>query len=294
MTNDMESAPGPWDAAGREALLAALAWQLDCGADEAICEAPVDRFAESAAALAARRAEPSPSAAAPAAPRDPRRAPSIPAAPAQAVEPVVLAREAAAACRDLPALHDAIRAFDGCALKKGARSTVICDGHPQARVMIVGEAPGRDEDRVGKPFVGRSGQLLDRMLSAIGLSRAETDPAKAAYITNVVYWRPMENRRPSGDEVAMLAPFLARHIVLAKPEFLVLMGASPAQALLETELGITRLRGRWRRWNGIPVLPSFHPAYLLRQPDKKRESWRDLLALRAALDGEAPRIEGEP
>jgi uracil-DNA glycosylase, family 4 len=212
-------------------------------------------------------------------------------APAQAkwsgaADAVEDASAAAAAATDLNALHAAIRAFEGCALKRGARSTVIADGDPAARVMVIGEAPGRDEDRVGKPFVGRSGELLDRMLAAVGLSRTAEDPAAAAYVTNVVYWRPLENRRPSGDEVAMLTPFLERHVELARPEMLLLAGATPALALLGTELGITRLRGSWRRWRGLPVLPTFHPAYLLRQPLKKREVWADLLALRAALDGE--------
>ena len=291
-----------WRDAGREALLAALAFQLECGADEPLAETPCDRFAESAAELAARAERAAqegggreggaaaPGGAARARPPPPRAAP--PGAPPARVgpdpTPEQAAREAAAACTSLEALHEAIRGFEGSPLKKGARNTVICDGHPAARVMIVGEAPGRDEDRLGKPFVGRSGQLLDLMLGAIGLDRAAEDPARGCYITNVVYWRPIENRRPSGDEVSMLAPFLERHVALAKPEFLVLMGASPAQALLETTMGITRLRGRWRVWNGVPCLPTFHPAYLLRQPDKKRESWRDLLSLRAALDGAKP------
>ncbi|SFJ12280.1 uracil-DNA glycosylase [Albimonas pacifica] len=296
-------AGGPlWQAAGREALLAALAFQLECGADEPLSETPCDRFAETAADLAARAeraaqdgegregAGAAPGGAARSRPPTPRAAPpgAAPARVGPEPTPEQAAREAAAACRTLEALHEAIRSFEGSPLKKGARNTVIADGHAAARVMIVGEAPGRDEDRLGKPFVGRSGQLLDLMLGAIGLDRASAEPETGCYITNVVYWRPIENRRPAGDEVAMLAPFLERHVALAKPEFLVLMGASPAQALLETTMGITRLRGRWRVWNGVPCLPTFHPAYLLRQPDKKRESWRDLLSLRAALDGAKP------
>ncbi|WP_339949014.1 uracil-DNA glycosylase [uncultured Albimonas sp.] len=311
MEHETESGAGGalWQAAGRDALLAALAFQLDCGADEPIAETPCDRFAETAADLAARAARAAEEGAgregaggAPAGtersrPPTPRSAPAgappagrgTPAAGPAIERPAVdLAREAAAACSSLEALQAAIRGFDGSPLKKGARNTVICDGHAQARVMIVGEAPGRDEDRLGKPFVGRSGQLLDLMLGAIGLDRASQAAETGCYITNVVYWRPIENRRPSGDEVAMLTPFLERHVALAKPEFLVLMGASPAQALLETTMGITRLRGRWRLWNGTPCLPTFHPAYLLRQPDKKRESWRDLLSLRAAMDGAKP------
>ena len=265
---------GGWATAGRAAWLAALAFQLDAGADAAVSETPHDRFAEAPPPRPAAASRPAPGAAAPAAP--------LPAAALPADD----ARAAAAACADLPALHAAIRAFEGCALKRGARSTVIADGDPRARVMVIGEAPGRDEDREGKPFVGRSGQLLDRMLAAIGLSRGADDPAEGAYITNAVYWRPLENRKPSADEVAMLAPFLIRHIELARPELLLLTGATPAQALLGTDLGISRLRGVWRRWRGLPVMATFHPAYLLRQPVRKREVWRDLLALRAALDGE--------
>ncbi|MEE3101469.1 MAG: uracil-DNA glycosylase, partial [Pseudomonadota bacterium] len=216
-----------------------------------------------------------------------RKAPPAIRPPAE-VDPSDAARALAAAAPDLAALHDAIRGFEGSPLKRGARNTVICDGTPGARVMIVGEAPGREEDREGRPFVGRSGLLLDRMLAAIGLARTAEDPAEAAYITNVAYWRPLENRRPSSDEVAMLLPFLARHIELARPDFVLLMGAAPSQGLLETAVGITRLRGTWRDWRGVPVLPTFHPAFLLRQPERKREAWRDLRALRAALDGAKP------
>jgi DNA polymerase len=288
------------DAAARAAWLAALAFQAEGGADEAVAETPQDRFAEEAARRAAVPAAP-PAADAP--PPDGRARPPAPRPPAggapaagqgtgtdKAAGPGAetaeqAARAAAARCADLEALVEAIRGFERCPLKKGARNTVIRDGRPGARVMVIGEAPGKDEDREGRPFVGRSGRLLDRMLGAVGLARDAQDPAAGAYITNVVYWRPIENRRPSGDEVAMLAPFLERHIELAAPDFVLLMGAAPAQALLETTTGITRLRGTWRRWRGLPVLPSFHPAYLLRQPEKKREAWRDLLALRAALDG---------
>jgi DNA polymerase len=154
--------------------------------------------------------------------------------------------------------------------------------------MIVGEAPGRDEDREGKPFVGRSGALLDRMMAAIKLSRDAEAPGDAVYITNLSPWRPLENRQPSGDEAAMLVPFLARHIELARPEFLLLLGGAPWKALMQTDTGITRARGNWTRWRGIPVMPSFHPAYLLRYPARKREAWLDLQRLRAALDGETP------
>ena len=148
--------------------------------------------------------------------------------------------------------------------------------------MIVGEAPGRDEDREGRPFVGRAGQLLDRMYAAIGLSRTAPAPEDAIYITNVLPWRPPQNRTPEAAEIAMCLPFLERHVALADPDILVLMGNTPCQALLG-RTGITSMRGTWTEALGKPVIPMFHPAYLLRKPDAKREAWTDLLALRARL-----------
>lgn len=244
--------------------LAALEWQLELGADEAIGETSVDRFAEAQA----------------------RPAPPVARRVAEAAPPAaeVSTEALAAACGDLAGLRAALAAFEGCALKKGAKTLVFADGHPGARVMIVGEAPGREEDMAGLPFVGRSGQLLDRMLAAIGLSRRAEDAADAVYITNVLPWRPPANRDPSGDEVAMLRPFLMRHIALKAPEVLVVMGNAAAKTVLATETGITRLRGTWAELDGVPVLPMFHPSALLRDPLKKREAWADLLALRALLD----------
>jgi uracil-DNA glycosylase len=174
-----------------------------------------------------------------------------------------------------------MEAFEHCELKRGARNMVFSDGTPGARVMIVGEAPGRDEDREGRPFVGRAGQLLDKMLAAIDMGRShETAPV---YITNVLPWRPPQNRDPKPDEIAMMKPFLARHIALAKPEVLVIVGNWSAQALLGKR-GITRLRGQWTEAQGLPALPMFHPAYLLRSPEFKREAWADLLELKAKLN----------
>jgi uracil-DNA glycosylase len=259
--------------------LAALAWQLELGADEAIAEAPIDRFAEAAEAPSRGVVALRPPPAAPAA---------VPPAPPPDADAVATTAAIAAACADLAALRAALAAFDGCALKKGARTLVFADGDPRARVMIVGEAPGREEDAQGRPFVGRSGLLLDRMLAAIGLARTAPDPADAVYITNVLPWRPPTNRDPSGDEIAMMVPFLMRHIELAEPEVLVLMGAAAARTVLETTTGITRLRGQWTTWRHLPVLPMVHPASLLRDPSRKRAAWADLLALRARLDGEAP------
>jgi DNA polymerase len=204
------------------------------------------------------------------------------------------ADRAAAACATLPELAAALAAFDGlAALKAGAMRCVFADGNPAARVMIVGEAPGQEEDRAGRPFVGRSGQLLDRMLACIGLDRRAAERERAVYITNVLPWRPVGNRTPAADEVAMLKPFLHRHIRLADPDILVPMGGSAVTALLGGEGGITKRRGQWAAVIGvadrpIPALPMLHPAYLLRNPSAKRQAWRDLLALRAVLDGEPP------
>ena len=260
------------EALSRAADIAALAWQVALGADEAIGEAPVNRFDRDERPAPGRAVAP---AAAPAA--------ALPAASA-AVGPGGLA----AACGDLAALRAALEGLEGIGLRQGARSTVFADGDPAARLMVIGEAPGRDEDRAGLPFVGRSGQLLDRMLAAIGLSRHAPDPDKAAYITNVLPWRPPQNRDPSGDEAATLLPFLFRHIELKRPEVILLLGAPAVRTVLATEAGITRMRGRWHDWRGTPVMATFHPAALLRDPAKKREAWADLLLLRQRLDGGAP------
>jgi uracil-DNA glycosylase len=266
---------GPSPDPARAADLAALAWQLELGVDETIGEAPVDRFA-----LEAQPEAP------PAAPAGHPAA--APVAPALAAEADARGTSViAAACADLAALRAALEGFEGSVLRRGARSLVFADGLPGARVMVVGEAPGREEDAAGRPFVGRSGQLLDRMLGAIGLSRTAEAPEAAVYITNVLPWRPPANREPSGDEIAMLRPFLFRHIELAAPEILVLMGSAAARVVLERQDGIMRLRGRWTEWRGVPVMPMIHPASLLRDGSRKRAAWADLLAIRARLDGEA-------
>ena len=248
------------------AARAALEWLIELGVDAAVGDDPVDAYA-----LPDHLAVPKPAAAA---------APQPVAEPQ--VDPVGLARAAAAAARTLDDLREAIAAFDHCELKKGARNTVFSDGNPKARVMIIGEAPGRDEDLQGKPFVGRAGQLLDRMFGAIGLARQSPAPEQAFYITNVLPWRPPGNRDPEPAEIAMLLPFLARHVALADPDFLVLMGNAACAAALG-QRGILRLRGTWAEAFGRPALPMTHPAYLLRQPHAKREAWADLLSLRGRL-----------
>ncbi|MEL7261028.1 MAG: uracil-DNA glycosylase [Pseudomonadota bacterium] len=246
------------DSQQHQAALAALTWQVELGVDECIGDAPVDRYATPAPVASKTAAV---------------AAPLV----ATAEDPVTAAAAAAAAAADLPGLRAALAAYEHCELKRGARNLVFSDGVPGARVMIVGEAPGRDEDREGKPFVGRAGQLLDRMLGAIDLSRDAS-----VYITNVLPWRPPQNRDPKPDEIAMMQPFLHRHIALADPDVLVVVGNHACQALLGKR-GITRLRGDWTEARGKPALPMFHPAYLLRNPAAKREAWADLLSLKARL-----------
>jgi DNA polymerase len=191
------------------------------------------------------------------------------------------AEEAARNAQDLDGLRAALEAFDGCALKATAKNLVFADGSPAAPVMLIGEAPGRDEDLQGLPFVGRSGQLLDRMLAAIGLDRS------GVYISNILPWRPPGNRQPSPLEMAQCLPFIRRHIELADPKIVVLLGGTSAKQLLETEQGIMRLRGKWNTVrtpaSEFPALPTLHPAYLLRQPVHKRLAWADFLALKIRL-----------
>jgi DNA polymerase len=270
--------------------LSALAWLVDAGADEAVGEMPVDRLTAKPAA---------PSAARPAATAaDVRRAPAPP--PSRLVPPPAApvtyprtamptpgdeignAQAAAGRATTLAELKAALEAFDGCALKKTATNTVFADGTPSHRIMLIGEAPGRDEDRAGLPFVGRAGQLLDKMLAPIGLSRQTN-----AYITNVLNWRPPDNRDPSPEEAALCLPFLRRHIELVDPEIIVLLGATAARHVMGRTDGIMRLRGKWLEYhvNGrmVPVMPTLHPAYLLRRAIDKKLAWRDLQAIESKI-----------
>jgi uracil-DNA glycosylase family 4 len=262
-----------------EAAAMALRWLAELGAEEIIGETAVDRFAVAplaAAPASAARALPA-RAAAPAPPPAARTATGGSDAVA-----------AAAACTSLAEITAALSAFDGCPLKKTATNLCFCDGNPAAHVMLVGEAPGREEDIEGRPFVGRSGQLLDRMLAAIGLSRKSEDPETAVFITNTIFWRPPGNRDPTEAETAMCLPFLRRTIEVQAPRFIMCLGKTSSQRLAGSTEGILKLRGRWRYYDAggrtIPLLPSLHPAYLLRQPAQKRLAWRDLLMLRQALD----------
>ena len=246
---------------------ALLEWQMELGVDEAVCDAPLDRYTFD--------------------PKETLQLDSQKSVPRAAVPPAVVPLNAARAAIEgidsCEALQDAMATFEHCELKHGARNLVFSDGNPNARAMIIGEAPGREEDLQGKPFVGRAGQLLDRMFAAIGLSRSSELAEQSIYLTNVLPWRPPLNRDPKLDEIAILWPFLEKHIQLVSPDIIVAMGNIPCQALLG-QRGITRLRGKMQNKHGVDILPMFHPAFLLRNPIAKREAWADLLKLKTKLD----------
>jgi len=261
---------------------ALLSWYVDAGADEAIGNEPVNRYEADADRAEAARASSEPA----------KRNQPVPAqaqSPARSgVKAVAQEQDAtklASAAASLDALEETVRNYHGCALRTTAKNTCFADGTGKNRVMVIGEAPGREEDLQGKPFVGRAGQLLDRMLSAIGLVRAETR------ITNTVFWRPPGNRTPSPDEIAACQPFTERHIELIDPAVIILTGGAAAKTMLKTDTGIMRLRGRWKTISvggrDYPAMPTLHPAYLLRQPAQKRMAWQDLLEVRLRLEGSA-------
>ena len=282
-----DDAAAPTSIASAEAMLALLEWQIAMGADEALGEVAPNRLAPPSPA----EALPVAAIPAPAPAPSPAVAPTVVAPPGAFAESLAEAAQSArllaAGAETIEALGALVAGFDGCPLKRTATNTVFLDGNPAAPVMIIGEAPGAEEDRLGRPFVGRSGQLLDRMLAAIGLDRTSVQ------ITNVIYWRPPGNRKPNAAEIAACLPFVLRHIALARPLVLVLSGGTAASALLPLSEGITRLRGRWFELAvpgldaPVPTLAMFHPAFLLRDPARKRETWRDLLALKARLDAPA-------
>ncbi len=261
-----------------------IALQIAWGADEYLLDSPLNRRQPARVTVERAPVERAPveSRAEPpaAAPRPRPAAAALPAGPAQAAE-------LAAACATLEALRAAMDSFTGCALRDTATRLVFADGPDDARIMFIGEAPGAEEDRIGRPFVGAAGQLLDKMLASIGLDR------ETVRIVNVVPWRPPGNRAPTETEIALCLPFLHRHIALLKPSCAVLLGGVPAKALLPSPLGqsgITRLRGHWRQLQvpgaDLPVacLPTYHPAYLLRTPGAKKAAWHDLLSLRQRLE----------
>ena len=253
---------------GSQAKAAAglLAWYEAMGVDEAIGDTPVDRFAT----------VPERSPKAPARMRV-RGAATRATRSESSADPVSL--ETVGTLAELEAL---VAQFEGCALKRTAKNTCFSRGSDTARIMLIGEAPGRDEDIQGKPFVGRAGKLLDRMLAAIGLDES------SVYITNTIYWRPPGNRTPTAQEIESCAPFLSRQIELLEPQVMVLLGGAAAKSMLGTSEGIMRLRGKWKLYKSadrdIPTLATLHPAYLLRKPGEKRYAWRDLLMLKERLE----------
>ncbi len=271
-----------------------LEWHLEAGVDETIGEAPVNRYLDPPAIPAtgsAARNSPPPAPpshgmedAPSAAPTAPARTPATPAKPAAADQALQSAWALAASAMTVEELRRALEGFDGCGLKKTATNLVLGDGNPEARVILIGEAPGAEEDRQGRPFVGASGRLLDHMLGSIGLDRTQV------YISNTVFWRPPGNRNPTTMEMAICMPFVERLIELVDPEILVALGGAAAKVLLAQNVGIGKLRGRWFAYS-TPRLPRpveatavFHPAYLLRSATHKGEAWRDLLEIKRKLN----------
>lgn len=288
--------PSPRD---RPDLRELLAFYADAGVDEPLSEEPVNRLAEPAPTKQ-EPARAAPSAVAESTGEDTgernpgyrkteRSVATAPARPASATPATVpdeaqavLARDLALKAATLEELREAVASFEGCNLKSTAKNTVFSDGNPQARLMLVGEAPGRDEDIEGRPFVGRSGQLLDKILTAIGLDRT------SVYIANVIPWRPPGNRTPTPHETQICRPFIERQIELVNPQVLVHLGGASAKTLLDTSEGILRLRGNWRSYTTasgtvIPAMPTLHPAYLLRTPNHKKLAWRDFLEVKMKL-----------
>jgi DNA polymerase len=260
-----------------------LAFYLEAGVDCALSDRPLNRLSEATEERPAERT--APRAPLPGTASAPRTAPAaavraeIAPAPDAAIES---ARALAPKASTLEELRTLLEAFDGCALKATATRLVFADGNPKAKIMFVGEAPGRDEDIQGLPFVGRSGKLLDLMLAAVGLNRTNV------YIANIVPWRPPGNRDPSPQETQMCLPFIKRQIELVDPDVLVCLGKPSSQAILEIKDGIAKARGRWVTYDTgqrkIRAMATYHPAYLLRQPSSKRQSWQDIRAAKKALD----------
>ncbi len=291
----------------RQSAVRMLRWQIEAGADEAVADEPLNRLAPPAAAAKEGQNPPRPTPPQPpAATREEKRPPrptppQPPAARPDAPAPASSAPEGGqglfasaamggnpAECSTLEEIFAALDAMTDFPLRRTATHTVHAAGHPRARVMLIGEAPGREEDLQGRPFVGRSGQLLDRMLAAIGLGREEEDPERAVLISNVIFWRPPGNRKPTEAETAACLPWLERTIEIVRPEFIVCLGATPTQRLTGRTQGILKLRGAWFDYRMgervIPLLATLHPAYLLRQPVQKRLAWRDFLSLKLRLE----------
>lgn len=276
-----------------EIALAALHWYESMGVTDIIGEAPSDLSLWEGRKLPV----PEKPTAAPQKLAATRQTPAVAPTPVTGSMPASMPADMAAAeaarlaggAQDLPQLKAIIEDFDGCALKAGARNTVVYDGIEGAALLVIGEAPGKEEDRTGKPFVGRAGQLLDRMLAAIGHARSGAEGFAPAMISNSIFWRPPGNRTPTGEEIAICLAFVSRLIELSDPKVILLAGNTPTQALFPGTAGITRTRGIWKEWRTqggkvIPTLPLFHPAYLLRAPAQKRLAWADLLSAKAKLE----------
>ncbi|MEI7606772.1 MAG: uracil-DNA glycosylase [Rhodospirillaceae bacterium] len=267
-------------------IVAALRWLAEIGADEAVDDQPADWTRFAARPAAAKRPAPAapPTSAVPfARPANRGAAAAPPSGTETAVPGLADARALVAGVTSLEGLREALARFEGCSLKHTAMNLVFADGNPQAKLMLVGEAPGEDEDRMGLPFVGASGRLLDRMLAGIGLDRS------SVYISNILPWRPPGNRSPTPAEIALCLPFIEKHVALVAPRALVLLGGTAAKSLLNRAEGITRLRGQWFDFQPsgnskiLQAMATYHPAYLLRSPIHKREAWRDLLAIKRQL-----------
>jgi DNA polymerase len=262
--------------------MAALQWYLAQGVDEALQDSPVDRTAHKAAPVVKNVPE-----------SRKASAPKSMSAPVPLLAKSDMLEEAIALAKSAHSLEDlreAIAKFDGISLKKTATNLVFADGNSKAPIMLVGEAPGADEDRIGKPFVGVSGQLLDKILACIGLDRSEEDSLKSVYISNVLNWRPPGNRTPAPNEVELSMPFIERHIQLVQPKILILCGGVSAKALLASDESVSKLRKGWREYSPqtrefaggaqpLPVMVTYHPSYLLRTPSQKRAVWSDMLSL---------------
>lgn len=280
----------------QQAHIAALQWYIDNGVDEALEDAPVDRYAlkeppiVKPAAQSLQPNQPQMSA------RDmAENAPDMSSAALGASDARAEAIKLAAAANTLEELREAIAEFEGISLKKTATNIVFSDGNPKAKIMLVGEAPGADEDRLGKAFAGESGHMLDKMLKCIDIERGAEDPAQSIYISNVLNWRPPGNRSPAPGEIEASLPFIERHIQIIKPEILIFCGGVPAKALLASNDGISKLRKKWYEYlpqtpefkaaaKPIAAIATFHPSYLLKTPSQKKAAWADLLEIKRKLE----------
>lgn len=259
-------------------LSAALQWYIDHGVDEALGDVPIDR-------TVFVPPQPAQSPETPKKKKPVAQSSIIQQVPSEpmigAAQAIAQAHDIARQCQSLEALKSAIQSFDGLSIKKTAANLVFADGNPQSSMMVIGEAPATEDDRQGKPFLGAEGQLMDKILASIGLSRSAEDMNHAAYLTNILNWRPPGNRTPSQAELDIALPFLRRHVTLAAPKMIILCGGLVAKALLDKTESISKLRGRFHDYEGIPTAVTYNPAYLLQTPAQKRAVWADMLMIKA-------------